>query len=185
MDIRDNHWLTDARHCRSPHQDARPAGEISAVVLHSISLPPGRFGSDDITDLFMGRLDSRRDPFFKQIAHLRVSAHCLIRRDGYIIQYVGFNQRAWHAGVSCWQGRQRLNDFTVGVELEGDARSFTRHQYVSLVRLAHALMGRYPVITPDRFIGHQHIAPLRKTDPGPSFDWQYFKQLLLANPGPV
>ncbi|MCM5703959.1 1,6-anhydro-N-acetylmuramyl-L-alanine amidase AmpD [Larsenimonas salina] len=178
MHVNDLHWLSEAEHAPSAHCDTRPQGEISGLVLHSISLPPGEFGGKAITDLFLGRLDPEAHPYFKKIKGLRVSAHCLIRRSGQVIQYVGFDQRAWHAGKSCWQGRSRLNDFTVGVELEGDHRPFTRAQYACLVELTRALMGKYSALTPERITGHQHVAPLRKVDPGPSFDWQYFFQRL-------
>lgn len=162
----------------SPHYDKRPNPEdINLLVVHGISLPAGQFGGPYIDDLFMGCLDCKADPSFAQLEGLRVSAHCLIRRDGHIIQYVPFNLRAWHAGVSQWQGQERCNDFSIGIELEGtDVAPYTEQQYTQLVALSRAIMRQYPAITADRIVGHEHIAPGRKTDPGPAFDWCTFKQ---------
>jgi len=164
----------------SPHQDARPdPADISLLVVHGISLPAGEFGGPYVHDLFMGCLDCQASPTFAQLEGLRVSAHCFIRRDGQLIQYVPFHRRAWHAGVSSWQGRTHCNDFSIGVELEGtDVAPYTEEQYTQLIALAKALMGSYPAITVDRIVGHEHIAPGRKTDPGPAFDWSTFKQRL-------
>lgn len=172
-------WLTPARHCSSPHWDERPEGEISLLVVHCISLPPGQFGGPYIDDLFMGRLDPSRDPYFAGIHQLRVSAHCLIRRDGELVQYVPFDKRAWHAGLSCFEGRDRCNDFSVGIELEGtDTGTYTDAQYQVLAELSRLLMASYPAITPRRLTGHSDIAPGRKTDPGPGFDWARFRAML-------
>ncbi|OXS13837.1 N-acetylmuramoyl-L-alanine amidase [Zobellella denitrificans] len=172
-------WLTPARHCASPHWDERPLGEISLLVVHCISLPPGRFGGPYIDDLFMGRLDPAGDPYFAGIHQLRVSAHCLIRRDGELVQYVPFDKRAWHAGLSCFEGREQCNDFSVGIELEGtDTGTYTHAQYHVLAEVSRLLMATYPAITPGRITGHSDIAPGRKTDPGPGFDWARFRAML-------
>ena len=161
----------------SPHYDERPEGaRISLVVIHNISLPPGDFGGPYIDDLFLGRLDPRAHPFFQEIEGLRVSAHFLIRRDGSLIQYVPTELRAWHAGTSCWQGREKCNDFSIGIELEGaDDVPFAEPQYEALERLSAALQGRYGKLD---FAGHSEIAPGRKTDPGPWFDWRRFRASL-------
>jgi AmpD protein len=163
-------WVTDVRRVDSPNADARPAGVLPClVVVHAISLPPDEFGGDDICRLFTNTLDPAAHPYFATIAGLRVSAHFLIRRDGELIQFVAGDRRAWHAGVSCWQGRERCNDFSLGVELEGgDTYAFTAAQYAALRRLLRALCRRYPVAA---LAGHCDVAPGRKTDPGPTFDW--------------
>lgn len=172
-------WLERARRCESPHWDSRPGAEVSLLVVHCISLPPGRFGGPYIDDLFMGRLDPAGHPYFAGIHQLRVSAHCLIRRDGELVQYVPFQRRAWHAGLSCFEGRERCNDFSVGIELEGtDTGTYTDAQYRVLAEVSRVLMRVYPAITPERITGHSDIAPGRKTDPGPGFDWGRFRALL-------
>lgn len=180
MDSITRHRLVTARQVHSPNQDERPAGEISALVLHSISLPPGRFGGDAIERLFTNRLEASAHPYFAAIAGLRVSAHLLIRRDGECVQFVPFDRRAWHAGRSRWQGRRALNDFAVGIELEGDARPFREAQYRRLAGVTAALLRDYPELSAERIVGHEHVAPLRKSDPGPSFDWHYFRRCLAA-----
>jgi N-acetyl-anhydromuramoyl-L-alanine amidase len=158
----------------SPHCDERPAGEkISLIVIHNISLPPGEFGGPWIDDLFMGRLDGDAHPFFKEIAGLEVSSHFVVRRDGEVIQYVPCELRAWHAGVSSWKGRARCNDFSIGIELEGaDDVPFAEPQYEALAKLTRALFVRYGTLD---LAGHSEIAPGRKTDPGPWFDWERFR----------
>ncbi|MCK6406879.1 MAG: 1,6-anhydro-N-acetylmuramyl-L-alanine amidase AmpD [Rhodocyclaceae bacterium] len=163
-------WLENVRREPSPNFDERPAGEtISLLVVHAISLPPGEFGSDDVLALFANRLDPQRHPFFAGIADLRVSAHFLVRRDGELIQFVSCNARAWHAGVSCWRGRSRCNDFSIGIELEGcDEQPFADAQYETLNALIATLVRVYPL---REIVGHCHIAPERKTDPGPCFEW--------------
>ena len=163
-------WHTGARRVDSPNFDARPAGEVvSLIVLHAISLPPAQFGSGDILRLFTNRLDAQAHPYFAEIAALRVSAHFLIGRNGELIQLVACDQRAWHAGVSSFGGRQRCNDFSIGIELEGcDEQPFAEAQYVQLQALLVLLRARYPGCS---LAGHCHIAPGRKTDPGPLFDW--------------
>lgn len=157
----------------SPNFDARPAGaEPSLLVLHNISLPPGVFGGTEIVDLFLNRLDYSSHPWLERLRGLTVSAHFLVRRDGEVVQFVSTDQRAWHAGVSQFEGRQRCNDFSIGIELEGtDELDYADEQYASLKRLTQALKHQYPL----RAVrGHEHIAPGRKTDPGPCFDWNRY-----------
>ena len=173
----ENGWLTTAEHIVSPHYDQREAQqEVSLLVVHNISLPPGEFGGSYISDLFTGKLDPTIDPYFGDIYQLRVSAHCLIRRDGHIIQYVSFNDRAWHAGVSSYQGRDKCNDFSIGIELEGtDDIPYTQEQYQQLSQLTSIIKINYPNVK-GNIVGHCDIAPDRKTDPGASFDWARFKK---------
>jgi AmpD protein len=177
-------WLAGARRVPSPNHDARPEGEaISLVVIHNISLPPGRFDGDGIVELFTNRLDPAAHPYYAGIAHLRVSAHFLIRRRGGLIQFVPCGARAWHAGVSNWQGRDRCNDFSIGIELEGtDDRPFTLAQYRRLATLIGKLRRAYPIAD---LTGHSDIAPGRKTDPGPCFDWQRLYDLLYGAVDPA
>jgi len=172
--------LDNARHVPSPNRDARPDGSpIDLLVIHAISLPEGEFGGPWIDALFCNRLAPSAHASFADICQLTVSAHALIRRDGEIIQYVPFQQRAWHAGESSFQGRECCNDFSIGIELEGcDDIPFEPAQYQRLAQLAHTLMHTYPQIAPERITGHSDIAPGRKTDPGPHFDWPQFQQLL-------
>ena len=166
------------RRVASPNCDERPAGmPISLVVLHAISLPPEVFGGDAVERLFTNTLDPAAHPAFASLEGLRVSAHYFIRRDAETIEFVPPDRRAWHAGLSCWEGRARCNDFSVGIELEGsDRQLFTSAQYERVAALVAALMRRYPSI--DSIAGHCHIAPVRKTDPGPFFDWHRFAALL-------
>ena len=170
-----------ARQIRSPNCDARPPGtEITLLVLHGISLPPGEFGGDGIVRLFTNRLDPARHPYYAKIARLRVSAHFLIRRTGALIQFVSCNVRAWHAGTSVWQGRERCNDFSIGVELEGaDDIPYAAVQYMMLARLARALARRYRIAD---IASHSDVAPGRKTDPGPAFDRARLDRLLTPPP---
>jgi AmpD protein len=170
--------VSGVRRIASPNFDARPDGvAVDVLVIHSISLPPGECGGDDIEQLFCNRLDPGRHPFFQNIADLTVSAHLLIRRDGAIVQFVPFTQRAWHAGVSEFAGRERVNDFSIGIELEGsDSAPFEEPQYASLISVTRALRAAYPAITPDRIVGHSDIAPTRKTDPGPYFNWARYRR---------
>ena len=158
------------RFIRSPNQDGRPRGtRITLLVVHSISLPPGEFGGDAIVRLFTNRLDPSAHPYFREIAGLKVSSHFLIRRNGELLQFVPVSRRAWHAGVSSWRGRERCNDFSIGVELEGtDDGPFTRAQYARLTRLVRHLRTRLPLRD---IAAHSDIAPGRKTDPGAGFDW--------------
>lgn len=163
----------------SPNFDDRPDGSaVDLIVVHNISLPPGQFGGSGIVDLFTNRLDPAEHPYYREIEHLRVSSHFLVRRDGELIQFVACGKRAWHAGQSEWQGRGRCNDFSVGIELEGaDDVPFEDVQYLQLARLARALRRAYPIAD---CVGHSDIAmpPGRKTDPGPHFDWPRFRALL-------
>jgi AmpD protein len=163
-----------ARQVASPHCDERPPGEaITLAVIHNISLPPGEFGGPHIDELFLGRLDPHAHPYFRDVAPLRVSSHFLIRRDGALVQYVPCGLRAWHAGQSRWNVRERCNDFSIGIELEGcDDRPFEDAQYETLAALARALQVRYGTLA---FAGHGDVAPGRKTDPGPCFDWPRFR----------
>lgn len=173
-------WLAGVERVPSPNRDERPAGaEPELVVVHAISLPPGCFGGRDIDRLFTNCLDPDAHPYFAEIADLRVSAHALVRRGGDLVQFVSFNDRAWHAGRSCWQGREACNDFSIGIELEGDDdRPFEPVQYERLAAVVAALADAYPGITRDRLVGHCDIAPGRKTDPGPYFDWRRLHDLL-------
>ncbi len=173
--------LQPARTLCSPHHDERPQPlTIDMIVVHNISLPPGQFGGDAIERFFCGELDMTTHPYFMQIAALRVSAHLLIQRTGEIIQFVPFHQRAWHAGESSFQGKSRCNDFSIGIELEGtDDLPFEILQYQQLAGVIKALLQAYPDITRDRIVGHSDIAPVRKTDPGPAFDWNYLKGMLV------
>ena len=162
--------VPQARWIDSPNHDARPPGVVpSLAVVHGISLPPGQFGGDGVVRLFTNALDPARDPWYAPIAHLRVAAHFFIRRDGALIQFVPCSQRAWHAGASTWRGRARCNDYSVGIELEGtDDLPYMQPQYAVLAKLLKALRRRYPI---EAAVGHSDIAPGRKTDPGPAFDW--------------
>ncbi|WP_395825802.1 1,6-anhydro-N-acetylmuramyl-L-alanine amidase AmpD [Collimonas sp.] len=164
----------------SPNCDARPAGcDADLLVIHNISLPPGQFGGPYIVDLFSNRLDYNAHPYFEQLRALRVSSHFLILRDGGVVQFVSANERAWHAGVSRFEGRERCNDFSIGIELEGsDVEQFSDLQYQTLATLTHALRLRYPLAA---VAGHQHIAPGRKTDPGTFFDWAQYQQALAGH----
>lgn len=163
-------WLQGARRVDSPNFDARPGDEApSLLVLHAISLPPGEFGGEAIEQLFTNRLDPQAHPYYAGLRDLRVSAHFLVRRDGELVQFVATDRRAWHAGASSWRGRARCNDFSVGVELEGsDAEAFTPVQYAQLAGLVVALRRALPLRD---VAAHSEIAPGRKTDPGPHFDW--------------
>ncbi|WP_457666382.1 1,6-anhydro-N-acetylmuramyl-L-alanine amidase AmpD [Thiolapillus sp.] len=176
-------WLKNIRHCPSPNCDERPDhARVDLLVIHNISLPPAQFGGPWIEDFFLNRLDASKDAYFQKISHLRVSAHFLIRRDGEILQFVPLDKRAWHAGESCFQGQYRCNDFSVGIELEGtDDVAYTDIQYQQLARLSRDIMEACPGITPERIAGHEHIAPGRKTDPGPAFDWPRYLALLNAS----
>ena len=181
----DDGWLQPVRRLPSPNQDERPDGEISLLVIHCISLPPGEFGLSHIDDLFLNRLDPEIHPYFRRIAGLRVSAHLLIDRRGALTQFVPFQRRAWHAGISSYRGRERCNDFSIGIELEGcDSLPYTPAQYHSLARVTRLLLHHYPTLHRDRIVGHSDIAPGRKTDPGPAFDWRRFRRLLNQSGAP-
>jgi len=177
------HKLVPAIQRPSPNFYSLEGREVSLLVVHCISLPPGQFGGPYIDQLFTNRLDPSEDPFFEQIHELRVASHLLIRRDGEVIQYVDFDQCAHHAGKSSFDGREKCNDFSIGIELEGtDQGSYTDQQYDILGAVSQALLQAYPRITKDRIVGHSDIAPGRKTDPGVGFDWNRYYGMLS---GPV
>lgn len=180
MTRKDAIWLPGVQQTPSTNFDCRPEdAEVDLLVIHNISLPPGEFGGPYIQQLFQNCLDGQAHPYFADICDLKVSAHLLIRRDGSAQQFVPLNQRAWHAGVSVFQGRERCNDFSIGIELEGsDQTPFEPAQYQRLVTLTRQIQQYFPGITPERITGHSDIAPGRKTDPGPHFDWQAYKTLL-------
>jgi N-acetyl-anhydromuramoyl-L-alanine amidase len=165
-------WWAGARRSPSPNAGPRPAGTvIDLVVLHSISLPPGQFGGSEVEDFFRNRLDTAAHPYFEQLRDLKVSAHFFVRRSGEVVQFVSCDLRAWHAGASSWRGREQCNDYSIGIELEGldDGTRFEAAQYAALARLLRALARAYPV---REAVGHEHVAPGRKADPGAGFDWR-------------
>lgn len=170
-------WWSAARACPSPNCGPRPAGTaVSLAIVHSISLPPGVYGGDAIERLFTNRLDWAAHPYFASIRGLEVSAHFVIRRDGALLQFVSCDARAWHAGRSCWRGRENCNDWSIGIELEGlEGEGFEAAQYRQLARLLRVLSARYPI---DEVVGHEHVAPGRKADPGAGFDWAGLRALL-------
>lgn len=172
--------LPEADYRPSPNQDERPhPADVELIVIHNISLPPGEFGGPWIDALFTNRLDPEAHPYFRDIAGLEVSAHLLVRRDGELVQYVPFHRRAWHAGRSVYRGRERCNDFSIGIELEGvDERPYAFVQYARLAAVIRALLAAYPTLSRRRIVGHADIAPGRKTDPGPAFDWAQLHVLL-------
>lgn len=172
--------VNPAHFCPSPNCDERPQSiAIDMIVVHGISLPPGQYGNDAIEDFFCNKLDYSAHPFFKTIAHLRVSAHLLIKRTGAITQFVPFTKRAWHAGESCFKDQIACNDFSIGIELEGsDDVPYEPLQYQRLNDMIKLLMQAYPTIRYDRIVRHADIAPGRKTDPGPAFNWAYLMELL-------
>ena len=174
----DQGWWWPARRCPSPNQEARPdPADISLLVLHAISLPPGQYGGGEIEALFTNRLDWDAHPYFSGIRGLRVSSHFVIDRAGGLVQFVPVHQRAWHAGVSTWRGRGNCNDFSIGIELEGlEGGEFTPEQYQCLVELTRALERVCPRLK--EVVGHEHVAPGRKQDPGAGFDWSAYAQAL-------
>ncbi len=174
------HWLTETQHIPSPNYSLRPdPNDISLIVLHCISLPVGKFCGEYISQLFCNQLSAQADPSFITIHKLQVSAHILIRRTGEIIQYVGFNHRAWHAGVSEYQGRTACNDFSIGIELEGEETiAYTDVQYQQLTQLVKLLCATYSQLNLHTITGHSDIAPKRKTDPGASFCWRRLQDAL-------
>lgn len=181
LEITADHWLEPVRRVVSPNQDARPRGyDISLLVIHAISLPPGEFGTGEVEKLFTNSLDCGAHPSYSSLDGVHVSSHVLIERDGKTTQFVPFDRRAWHAGESSFQGQSDCNNFGIGVELEGTEHvPFTESQYSALVAIARILMVHYPRIQPHRIVGHNEIAPDRKWDPGPQFDWQVFMNRLL------
>lgn len=170
-------WWAGARRCPSPNFGPRPADvAVDLVVLHSISLPPGRYGGPEIEQLFTNRLDWDAHPYFQQIRGLQVSSHFVVRRTGEVLQFVSCDDRAWHAGRSAWRGREGCNDFSIGVELEGlEGETFDDRQYTALVPLLEAIALRHPLAD---VAGHEHVAPGRKIDPGPGFDWDRLQRAL-------
>ena len=176
-------WCAGVRHCPSAHCNERPQGEISLLVLHNISLPPGQFGTGKVQEFFTSGLNASEHAYFSGIVDMRVSAHFFIERDGQISQFVSCLQRAWHAGVSSFAGRDNCNDFSLGIELEGtDDLPYSEAQYDALVPLVQQLLAAYPALSVERICGHCDIAPGRKTDPGPAFDWPRLRMALLAGP---
>ena len=183
----DSGLIEPARQCRSPNRDARPAGEEPRlIVLHGISLPPGSFGGPEIEQLFTNTLDWDAHPYFEEIRGLEVSAHLLVRRDGGLVQFVPFTDRAWHAGESCFRRRSRCNDYSIGIELEGeDEVPYDDAQYETLAAVLAALLRAYPAISAREIAAHADISPGRKTDPGPAFDWlRLYHGLIGQTPDP-
>ena len=180
--VTDDHWLVGARRIESPNAGPRPDPEdISLVVVHGISLPPGEFGTGCVEALFTNTLAIDAHPSFADLDGVRVSAHLLISRRGRLTQFVAFDRRAWHAGVSSYRGRQGCNDFSIGIELEGtDSMPYTKTQYVRLAAVIAALVTRYPKLSVSTIAGHAEVAPGRKTDPGPSFDWPRLIRALMV-----
>lgn len=168
-------WIKEAKILKSPNFDQR-SDEISLIVIHSISLPPSKYGSNDIDKFFLNKLDSSKHPYFEKIINLKVSSHFLIERTGVLKQFVSTEDRAWHAGESSFEGKNNCNNFSIGIELEGtDDSKFEEVQYSKLIKLTRTLMENYPKINKDRIVGHSFVAPGRKSDPGIYFDWEYFK----------
>ena len=176
----DHGLLMGARQVVSPNYDSRPEQQLpELLVVHCIALPPNEYGGEGVEQLFTNQLDPNEHRYYESIADLKVSAHLFIRRCGELVQFVNFDQRAWHAGQSCFEGRESCNDFSIGIELEGtDTDSYEVVQYEQLAMVSRLLLDYYPTMSLSRITGHETIAPGRKTDPGPGFDWLYFRQLL-------
>ena len=177
-----NHLITSAEFRESPNCSERPPDvQVILMVIHNISLPPGRFGGTHIIDFFQNKLDVSADEYFEEIKNLKVSSHLLIDRRGKVTQFVPFNKNAWHAGISHYKGQENCNDFSIGVEMEGtDSIDYTTKQYESLKEVTLSLMKAYPRISLDNIVGHSDVAPERKTDPGESFDWSRFRSSLVS-----
>ena len=175
-----DHRVDQAEFILSPNFSDRPEGvEPTLLVIHNISLPPGEFGGSYIADFFQNKLDTSKHPFFEEIADLQVSSHLFVDREGQLIQFVDLNKKAWHAGISEFEGQKECNDFSIGIELEGtDTEPYSDKQYLSLISLTNCLMERYSGISTERIVGHCDIAPSRQTDPGVSFDWSRYKNSL-------
>ena len=168
-------WLDKANRCPSPNYDVRSNEEIDLIVIHSISLPPGIFGNSFVEDFFQNKLDNSKDKYFQEIKDLRVSSHVLIKRSGEIIQFVPFNKKAWHAGLSSFKNEENCNEFSIGIELEGyHTEKYTKNQYESLVEVSKALINNYRDLNKDNIVGHSDISPDRKKDPGKYFEWSYY-----------
>jgi AmpD protein len=178
-------WILEARRVDSPNFGPRPEGvQPDLLVIHNISLPPGEYGTNCVEDLFTNCLDWTAHPYFIEIRGLEVSSHLLVRRDGELVQFVSCDERAWHAGDSCFEGRSNCNDYSIGVELEGtDDEPYTDRQYDVLQRVTVSLMAHYRQLDPQRIAGHSDIAPGRKTDPGPAFDWSRYRRGLPETGG--
>ncbi|MBV1929912.1 MAG: 1,6-anhydro-N-acetylmuramyl-L-alanine amidase AmpD [Gammaproteobacteria bacterium] len=183
--ICDQGRLADARQCPSPNQGERPAGsEVSLLVIHNISLPPGQFGGGYIEQFFTNVLNADEHSYFAEIADLQVSSHLLIDRQGEVVQFVPLGRRAWHAGDSSFAGCANCNDYSIGIELEGtDTEPYSDKQYQSLVQVCQQLLVSYPALSAERIVGHSDVSPGRKTDPGPAFDWPHFFTLLENTTG--
>lgn len=175
-----SHRVVGVRFAPSPNFDERPTGmPVSLIVVHNISLPPNEFGGPYIEHLFTNQLDPEAHPYFEEIKHHKVSAHVLIRRSGELLQFVPFNKRAWHAGESSYKGKPRVNDFSIGIELEGaDEIPYEHEQYAVLATLVDSLRAAYPSLSKEDIVGHSDIAPVRKSDPGIAFQWSQFRKLL-------
>ncbi len=179
MKVNKEHRLEGARVCDSPNFSDRFIEEISLLVIHNISLPPGQFGNNFVDQFFTNNLDPEKDPYFKEIYEMEVSSHLFIDREGRLTQFVPFDKAAWHAGVSEFKGKENCNEFSIGIELEGtDDLEYPPNQYKTLIEATKALMDYYPEIKVDSIVGHRDIAPTRKTDPGDSFDWDLYKSSL-------
>ncbi len=176
-------WFTQARKVASPNYNKRPESvTIDSIIIHSISLPPGQYGGDEIDRFFSNQLDWDEHDYFREIKDLQVSSHLLIRRDGELVQYVNLHDRAWHAGQSCLAGQENCNDFSIGIELEGTDKSpFEKAQYKTLLAVIKTLKHYFPKICPEKIVGHSDIAPGRKTDPGSGFDWKVLRADKLIN----
>lgn len=173
-------WLKGANRKLSPNKNERPdTDNVNLIIIHNISLPPNQFGECWVDDFFLNKLDAKRHPYFEEICELKVSSHLLIRRDGNTTQYVPFHERAWHAGLSHFNGADNCNDFSIGIELEGaDHITYTEEQYIALSTCCRTLIDTYSMLSEENIVGHCDVAPGRKTDPGGSFDWIKFKDLL-------
>lgn len=173
-------WITQARKVVSPNFGPRPSGcDADLLVIHNISLPPGHYHGNCIEQFFCNQLDWEEHPFFREIEGVEVSSHLLVRRDGELVQFVSLDDRAWHAGRSCFAGRDECNDYSIGIELEGtDDDVYTDSQYQVLARVTRTLLAHYKPLNSSRIVGHSEIAPGRKTDPGPGFDWDHYRSLI-------
>ncbi|MFL0810609.1 MAG: 1,6-anhydro-N-acetylmuramyl-L-alanine amidase AmpD [Agarilytica sp.] len=175
-------WWSKAIKLPSPNFNQRPDTPVDMIVIHNISLPPGQFGTGCVQEFFLNELKIDQDPYFREISDMQVSSHVLIERDGKVTQFVSFEDRAWHAGRSRFRGRPECNDFAIGIELEGtDDIPYSEAQYLALIELSRGIINTYPGLTLDRIVGHSHIAPERKTDPGPAFEWSRYKKALVAS----
>jgi len=179
LKVNKEHRLEGARICDSPNCSDRSNEEISLLVIHNISLPPGQFGNNFVDQFFTNKLDPKKDPYFKEIYEMKVSSHLFIDREGLLTQFVPFDKVAWHAGISEFKGREDCNEFSIGIELEGtDDLEYPSNQYKTLIEVTKALMDYYPEIKVDNIVGHKDIAPVRKTDPGEAFDWDLYRSSL-------